>query len=165
MTPTRDPEVIASELARLTGRPVPIADRLAQSKRFIALTDAAGLLVFMANTKHTCDAAIFADPDATGADKKAMINRGFSWVFANTPIFVMRGHVNKDNAAMIAMAPHVNGMFLAEQTETLNVYKITLASLTKHYGIDTVIASLREGGQLAKADKLQAAYNAWSLAR
>lgn len=158
---TRDPDVIAAEWARLTGQDRDWARILAKRPRMYALTDPAAMLLFDGASDGMCDAMMRADFDATGAQRKAAINRGFRWAFSNTPIYVMRGHVNKDNVAMIAMASQIDGIFVADQDADTYTYKITLASLVKAYGIQAVVDALNAGNQQAKAAKLQAAYDAW----
>lgn len=161
---TQDAATINAEWNRITGRSDDWSGHMQRHKYFFALTDPDGLLLFWSDNRRRCDASIYATPGASGASVRDMVNRGFRWVFERTPVYVMRGEVAKDNARMLALIPHINGIFLASETDTTNTYKITLASLAKQYGPKTVIDAIRAAGNSAKADRLQAAYDAW-LAR
>jgi len=156
-----DPTEISNALFT-NGATVIEPEALARMKRCVALTeDGVGILLFAGlRNDHIYECAIFKHPSSTGAQMKAFTNEAFVYAFKNSNAYVVRGTVDKSNAAMIAFASQINGIYVKSQDENTYTYQITLASLAKHYGPQTVIDGLIEAGRPGKAAKLQAAWEA-----
>lgn len=155
---TRDPDKINAEWKRITGRSDDWTAHVQRSEFFFVLIDGAGMLIFLSDNPRVVRASIYKDPQASGAEARDMINRGFRWVMLNTDAYVIRGTVAQDNAPMKQMARHIDAIMLDRKEANVNLYKITLASFAKHHGADAVIQELRQRGHDHKADRLQDAW-------
>lgn len=96
---------------------------------------------------------------ASGTDLKAAINDAFRWMFVNTDALLLRGAIAENNKQCLAMVPHVFG-YRIEYGEAFHVFKVTIASWAKAYGLENALSELRAAGQTEKADALESAAQA-----
>lgn len=158
-----DPTEISNALFT-NGATVIEPEALSRMKRCVALTEGGiGILLFAGTRNdHVYQCAIFKHPGSKGAQMKAFTNEAFRYAFLNSNAYVVRGTVNKSNAQMIAFASQINGIYVKSQDANTYTYQITLASLAKHYGPQTVIDALNAAGRTAKVVKL---WTAWEASR
>lgn len=129
-------------------------DRVALSPNNHILVADAGLMIFTQIRPGLYDVSLGAEQ--LGAAAKSMINDGFAWLFINTDAMVVRGTIAASNKACLAMVPHTLGYRLDDHGD-VKLYTATLSRWARAYGLKSALSALREAGQGAKADKLQAA--------
>lgn len=157
---TRDVDRINAAHLALTGEKYDYAGVISRT-RFGAAIAPDAMLLFTGTRRGRYSVSIITGPDATAASVTSFMNASLRKALIQTDAFVLVGRVPQDRNAMVRIMENIHGATLVSSEGGTNRYRMTLASLAKHYGPQTVIDALVSSGNGWKADRLKAAWDAW----
>ncbi|MCA9970652.1 MAG: hypothetical protein KC425_10580 [Anaerolineales bacterium] len=157
---TRDPREVARFWAETGAGDIEFSTVAARSRASVAVVDKALTVIFEEMSPGIYGSLLAANGASSGPARLNAINRSVIALFANTPAYVIVGHVEDTNANMRSILKKIHGAFHAGTYDGGDVYKITLASLAKSIGVEVLAAKIEAAGQGEKAAKLRSAYAA-----